>query len=102
MLNQLIRASGVVARVALERHLFTVIDVRNLTIIINPPNKKKPEANDAIVTLVKNTVINAIQRSELESLFIVGNHCAHPRETVTKEDVKRLIDRGRELASIIV
>ncbi len=84
MLNQLIRASGVVARVALERHLFTVIDVRNLTIIINPPNKKKPEANDAIVTLVN------------------GNHCAHPRETVTKEDVKRLIDRGRELASIIV
>jgi hypothetical protein len=98
----LIRASGVIARVALERHLFTVIDVRKLTIIVNPPNKKKAEANDAIMTLVKNNVINAIQRSELESLFTIANHCAHPREAVAKKDVNRLITRGRELASVIV
>jgi hypothetical protein len=98
----LIRAAGVIARVALERHLFTVIDVRKLPMIVNPPTKKKAEASDALITLVKNSVINAIQRSELESLFTIANHCAHPRETVTKDDVKRLISRGRELASLIV
>jgi hypothetical protein len=98
----LIRAAGVVARVALERHLFTVIDVRKLPVIVTPPTKKKPEASDAIVTLIKNDVINAIQRSELEGLFTIANHCAHPRDVVTKTDVNRLIVRGRELASLIM
>jgi hypothetical protein len=99
--ESIVRAAGVIARVALERHLFTIADSRGLKIQINPPSKKKAEASDVIVTLVKSNVITAIQRSELESLFTIANHCAHPKEAVTPADVKRLIDRGRGLAAVI-
>jgi len=39
-----LRVSGVIARVALERHLFTVADSRSLQVIKNPPNKRYPDA----------------------------------------------------------
>lgn len=97
----ILRASGVVARVALERHLFTVADARSITIQLSSP-KKKPEAQDVLNTLAKLSVITGIQKSELESLFKVGNNCAHPKETVVLADVERLIKRGRELASVVV
>ena len=98
----IIRASGVVARVALERHLFTVADTHSITIQVNPPNKKKPEAQDVLNTLAKHNVITPIQKSELEGLFKVGNACAHPGERITSRDVGRLINNGRELASLII
>jgi len=98
----IIRASGVVVRVALERHLLTVIETRSIKIICNPPNKPHPTADDLLVTLLKNNVITAIQKSELESLFKIGNNCAHPKEVVKSEDVNRLILRGKELASSIL
>jgi hypothetical protein len=96
----IIRASGVVARVALERHLFTVAETRGIPV---PPSRgKKPEASDAINALKKADVVTAIQKSELESLFTVANHCAHPKESVSEKDVSRLIQRGKELASVIL
>jgi hypothetical protein len=97
----LLRASGVVARVALERHLFTVADSRQIQIQVNPSTKKKPEVEDVLVSLTKGGVINAIQKAELDSLFKVANNCAHPKECVQASDVKRLIERGREMASVI-
>lgn len=98
----LVRASGVIARVALERHLRTVIDKRSLKIQLNPPTKRKADISDLSNTLSKEGVITGIQKSELDSLFMIGSHCAHPRESVKFEDVKRLIERGRELASVIL
>lgn len=74
------RVSGMIARVALERHLFTVADQRGIVITANPPHKKKPEAQDAIVSLKKAGIITAIQQSQLETLFKIGNNCAHPQE----------------------
>jgi protein-tyrosine-phosphatase len=99
--ESLVRAAGVVARVALERHLFTLAQTRKLTIELNPPTKKKATASDVLATLSKSDVITAIQRSELEGLFTIANHCAHPKEVVTVEDVKRLIERSRLLAATI-
>jgi hypothetical protein len=96
------RASGVIARVALERHLFTVAESRSIKIQVNPPTKKKPDVEDVITTLVKQSVITPIQDSELRSLFKVGNNCAHPKEPVNAADVGRLIERGRALASVIL
>jgi hypothetical protein len=46
-------------------------------------------------------VINAIQKAELDGLFKIANNCAHPKESVQKADVKRLIERAREMASVI-
>ena len=100
--ESLLRAAGVVARVALERHLFTVAESRNIAIQVNPPNKQKPEAADAMMALYKSAVITAIQQSELLSLFKIANNCAHPKETVKSADVRRLIERSRELAALIV
>ncbi|NQU77265.1 DUF4145 domain-containing protein [Candidatus Falkowbacteria bacterium] len=97
-----IRASGVIARVALERHLHTVIDSRGLQLVLNPPNKKKPTANDLLMTLVKNNIITAIQKSELDSLFAIGNNCAHVKENVKFKDTERMIQRSKELSSIIL
>jgi hypothetical protein len=98
----IIRASGVVARVALERHLLTVAESRAIPIERNPLNKPKVDASDVLNALRKNGVVNAIQKSDLEILFKIGNHCAHPKETVNTDDVQRLIRQGRELASVIL
>jgi hypothetical protein len=98
----IVRASGVVARVALERHLLTVAESKTIQIEKNPPNKAKIDASDVLNALRKNGVVNAIQKSDLETLFRIGNHCAHPKEAVNIGDVQRLIRQGRELASVIL
>lgn len=98
----LVRAAGVVARVALERHLFTVADARKLTIIKNPPHKPAATADDVAQTLQKSGVITPIQKSQLDSLFKIGNYSAHPKETVTAGDVDRLIREGKQLTALIV
>lgn len=96
------RVSGVIARVALERHLFTVAEDRNITIAINPPGKKKAEAQDVIVSLKAAGIITPIQQSQLETLFKIGNNCAHPKEQINSTDIGKLIEEGKELASIIL
>jgi hypothetical protein len=96
------RVSGVIARIALERHLFTVADQRGIVITVNPPHKKKPEAHDAIVSLRKAGVITAVQQSQLETLFKIGNNCAHPQEIIDPADVEKMINDGKQLASVIV
>jgi hypothetical protein len=98
----LIRASGVIARVALERHLYTVVDSRSITIIKNPPHKKHADMEDVMQTLQMGRMITAIQKSQLDSLFKVANNCAHPNEPVNKTDVERLIRDGKQLAALIV
>jgi hypothetical protein len=98
----LLRAGGVVARVALERHLWTVVDSYGMTVEKNPPTKKKTDTQDLLTTLVKASVVTPIQKSEMDSLFAIANNCAHPKEAVIKADVERLISRGRELASVIL
>ncbi len=96
------RVSGVIARVALERHLFTVADQKGIVITVNPPHKKKPEAQDAIISLRKAGVITAIQQSQLESLLKIGNNCAHPQEIIEPADIERMIKDGKQLASVIL
>jgi hypothetical protein len=98
----LLRAGGVVGRVALERHLWTVIDSHGITVALNPPTKKKADTQDLLTNLVKASVITPIQKFEMDGLFAIGNNCAHPKEAVSKADVERLINRARELASIIL
>lgn len=98
----IIRASGVVGRVALERHLWTVIETHGITVQKNPPNKKKPDTQDLLTTLIKENVLTQIQKSELDGLFTIGNNCAHPKEAVVKADVERFLRRGRELAALIL
>ncbi len=98
----LLRAGGVIGRVALERHLWTVVESHGLTVEKNPPHKKMADTQDLLNTLVKASVVTPIQKSEMDSLFTVGNNCAHPKEVVMKSDVQRLISRGREPASVIL
>ena len=95
----ILRASGIIARVALERHLCTVIQARKLTTILNPPTKKKAGTEDLLNTLQQNSVITAVQRSQLRSLFDVANNCAHPKEVVKADDVQRLLKDARSAAS---
>jgi hypothetical protein len=98
----MIRASGVIGRVALERHLWTVADSRGLTVAKKPPTKKVADMSDLLNAFVKETVITQVQRSQLDSLFAVANNCAHPKEPIRVEDVERLIRDGRVLASIVL
>jgi hypothetical protein len=98
----MIRAGGVIGRVALERHLWTVADSRNLTVAKNPPTKKAADVSDLLTTLVKEAVIAQVQKSQLDSLFAVANNCAHPKEAVRVEDVERLIREGRQLSSTVL
>lgn len=94
--------NGTIGRVALERHLFNVADAKNVTIAINPPTKKKAEAQDVINSLEKSGVITKIQKSEIEGLFKIGNNCAHPKEPIKAEDIQRLLQRGKEPSTTIV
>ena len=71
-------------------------------ITVHPPNKKKAEAQDVIVSLRKAGVITAIQQSQLEMLFRIGNNCAHPQEIVNESDIERIITDGKQLASVIL
>jgi hypothetical protein len=100
--ESILRAAGTVARVALERHLLTIAEARSVTITVHPPTKKKPEAQDALNSLTKAGVLTAIQKSELETLFRIGNYCAHPKESIKTQDVEKLIVRGKEMAATIV
>ena len=43
-----------------------------------------------------------IQHKQLQSLFAVGNNCAHPKEAVRFEDVEILIRDGKLLASVVL
>ena len=97
-----LRASGVIARVALERHLFTVAEKSGVEIVKNPPSKRKADVSDVVNSLVKENLVSPIQRSDLNSLFVIANNCAHPKEAIKSADVERLIRRGRELASDIL
>lgn len=98
----LIRTAWVVCRIWLERHLLTVIENKQLSIIINPPTKKKAEASDYIETLNKNWIITPIQKSKLEHLFKIGNNCAHPKEVIKYKDVEDLINDAKNIASVIL
>ena len=80
----------------------SVADQRGLSLIVNPPTKKKADVSDALNTLVKANVVTPVQRSHLDSLFSVANNCAHPKEAIRPEDVERLITDGRRLASAIL
>jgi hypothetical protein len=100
--ESIVRASGVVARVALERHLLTVAESRTIQIEKNPPHKPKIDVSDVLNALRKQGVVTSIQKSELETLFKIGNNCAHPKEAVIIADVERLIRRGGELAAVIL
>ena len=77
-------------------------DDRGIQVVVNPPTKKKPEAHDAIVSLKNAGVLTAVQQSQIESLFKIGNNCAHPKEQVVATDIERLIKEGKQLASIIL
>jgi hypothetical protein len=98
----MVRAGGVIGRVAFERHLWTVADSRTLSVAKNPPTKKVADVSDLLNTLVKESVITQVQRSQIDSLFAVANNCAHPKESVRVEDVERLIREGRALTSVVV
>ena len=100
--DAIMRAAGVVARVALERHLFTLADTKGITIVKNPPTKPKATADDVLVSLQRANVINALQKKRIEDLLAVGNACAHPKDTVTPDDVHRLITEGKQIAAVLV
>jgi hypothetical protein len=97
----LLRASGVVARVALERHLFTLVETKAVTVVVNPPSKKMPGVEDVLVSLEKAGIITSIQKAQFDSLFKIANACGHPKDRVTEGDVKRLIVEGRQLMSVL-
>ena len=96
------RASGVVARVALERHLRTVAQERNVTIVKNPPTKAHPDFTDITLSLRNAGILTEVQRARLDVLYRIGNNCAHPKEVVNRHDVEELIRGGRSFAGLIV
>jgi len=96
------RASGVVARVALERHFRTVAEERNITIVKNPQNKAHSDFTDITLSLKNAGVITAVQRARLDVLYRIGNNCAHPKEIVNRNDVEELIRDGSSFTGLIV
>ncbi|HXN23393.1 MAG TPA: DUF4145 domain-containing protein [Candidatus Dormibacteraeota bacterium] len=98
----IIRASGVIARVALERHFRTVAQERNVTIIKNSATKAHPDFTDMTLSLKKADVITEVQRARLDMLYRIGNNCAHPKEVVNRNDVEDLIRDGKSFVALVV
>jgi hypothetical protein len=97
--ESILRAAGTITRVALERHLFAIAEARSVAI---QANRGKPMAQDAVNSLTKANVLTKIQKSELETLFRIGNLCAHPKESISSVDVEKLIVRGKAMVATII
>jgi hypothetical protein len=97
----LVRASGVIAGVALERHFRTVAEERNVTVVKNPPAKTHSDFSDVILGLRDASIITEVQRSRLETLYKIRTNCAHPKEVVNRDDVNELIRDGKSLTTLI-
>ena len=98
--NGFSRAAGVVAGVALERHVHLLAEKNNIEVKVNPPTKPKAEFSDYLASLKKADIINEVQRKQLDALYQIRKACAHPEEP-KKEDIDRLIGEGKLLASTI-
>jgi hypothetical protein len=97
----LVRASGVIAGVALERHFRTVAEERNITVVKNPPTKAHSDFSDMILALRNASIITEVQRSRLETLYKIRTNCAHPKEIVTRDDVEELIRDGKSFTALV-
>jgi len=86
-----VRASGVVAAVALERHLLTVCE--------NSENVTNYEANHGLSrlaqTLYESEEISKTVWNDIKALASIRETCAHPEEP-KKEAVRRLINESEE------
>ena len=96
------RASGVIARVALERHFRTVAQEHGVSIVKNPPTKAHPDFTDITLSLKNAGVVTEVQRARLDVLYRIGNNCAHPKEVVNRHDVEELIRDAKSFAGLIV
>jgi hypothetical protein len=96
------RASGIVARVALERHFRTVAQEGGVTVTTNPPSKAHPDFTDITLSWRNAGVITEVQRARVDVLYRIGNNCAHPKEVVNRNDVEELIRDGRSFTGLIV
>jgi hypothetical protein len=100
--DTIVRASGIVGRVALERHIRTVAEQHpEITIIKNPPGKAHADFSDYTLSLKKADVITEVQRARLDTLYRIGNNCAHAKEIVSRHDVEDLIRDGKSFAGLI-
>lgn len=90
--DDFVRASGVVAAVALERHLLTICE--------NSEKVTEYKANHGITrlaqTLYESEEINKTVWNDIKALASIRETCAHPEEP-QKEAVRRLINESEEL-----
>jgi hypothetical protein len=84
------RASGVVARVALEGFIRTLYRV-------NIQESSIPKFDQCIIELKNNGVIEERHRKHLADLNGLGNECAHPGSSITKEEIQRLINETKDI-----
>lgn len=89
--DSFIRSSGVVAAVALERHLLTMCEESDSVTEYKPNHGISRLAQ----TLYESDVIDKTTWSDLKSLASIRETCAHP-EDPGKEAVRRLINDSEE------
>jgi hypothetical protein len=91
----LVRVSGSLARVALERLLLALVEKNNLHAILGRRQGSLPhaKADHLIETLSEGSVISSTEKKDLNLLFAVGNDCAHPKE-INAMDVQKLVLGG--------
>lgn len=89
-----IRAAGVVAGVALERHLLTLCEVSSQEMEYNYSDGIRSLAE----TLYNANEITQTTKGQLEYLADIRNDCAHANEEEPDErDVERLIEQAEDL-----
>jgi len=100
--NGYVRAAGVVAGVAMERHARLLARSHNVALTPNPPSKQKADFSDTIYCLKRAGVITEVQRRQFESLYGIRTDCAHVNRPEPQQgDVKRLVEEGRTLAATL-
>jgi hypothetical protein len=81
----MVRVSGVLTRIALERHLKTLCQVEGVQL------PQDPSLNPIITALHKAGKIDDIKRDKLMPYVRIGNNCAHANTPIDRSRVGELI-----------
>ena len=94
------RASGIIARVVIEKHLKNISEKRSIMVKSKYTN---PGLADYILTLRNEGVIQETEKKKLDYLKEIGNKCAHDKGAEPKEEeVQELINGANWCISTII
>ncbi len=88
----MVRISGFLTRVALERLLLDLVQKHNLQADLDARTRgKHANIEHILVTLKTGNIVRESENKELQALYSVGNECAHAKHSIDVLQVGKLV-----------